>query len=139
MAEEERGLRIGMLAWRPAFLAALVCALGSACSGGSRDELVERCTDVIHDRNPTWKDVAIRDVRRGPANTVEFGFEAVDEPSGAKMASRIGCDFQPGDHWSLVGVRMDGRALTEAELALVNSEFLLRDLSESPERLGGHS
>ena len=129
-----------MLAWRHALLAALALALGSACSGGSRDELVERCTDVIHYRNPTWKDVEIRDVRRGPgASTVEFGFEAVDEPSGAKMASRIACEFEPGDRWSLVGVRMDGQQLTDAELALVNSEFLLRDLSEKPERLGRRS
>jgi hypothetical protein len=129
-----------MRAWRHALLAALVCAVASACSGGSRDLVVERCTDVIHYRNPTWKDVSIRDVRRGPgANAVEFGFEAVDEPSGAKMASRIACEFEPSDRWSLVGVRLDGQQLTEAELALVNSEFLLRDLSESPERLGGRS
>ena len=129
-----------MLAWRDVVLGALVCALGSACSGGSGDELVERCTDVIHYRNPTWKDVEIRDVRRGPgANAVEFGFEAVDEPSGAKMASRIACEFEASDRWSLVGVRLDGQPLTEAQLALVNSEFLLRDLSESPERLGGRS
>lgn len=129
-----------MLAWRHALGVALVCALASACSGGSGDELVERCKDVIGYRNPTWKDVAIRDVRRGPgANAVEFGFEAVDEPSGAKMASRIACEFEPGDRWSLVGVRLDGQPLTEAQLALVNSEFLLRDLSESPERLGGRS
>jgi hypothetical protein len=122
---------------RPALLAALLGALGSACSGGSRDLLVERCTDVIHYRNPTWKDVDIRDIHRGPgANAVEFGFEAVDEPSGARMASRIACEFEASDRWSLVSVRLDGRALTDAELALVNSEFLLRDLSESPERLG---
>jgi len=129
-----------MLAWRHALLAALVCAAGSACSGGSRDLMVERCTDVIRYQNPTWKDVAIRDVRRGPgANAIEFGFEAVDEPSGAKMESRIACEFEGSDRWSLVGVRLDGQALTEAQLALVNSEFLLRDLSESPERLGGRS
>ncbi|HXK23347.1 MAG TPA: hypothetical protein VMS55_11790 [Myxococcota bacterium] len=127
-----------MLAWREGLLAALVCTLGTACSGDSRDQLVERCTDVILYRNPTWKDVEIRDVHRGPgANAVEFGFEALDEPSGARMASRIACEFAPSDRWSLVGVRLDGHALTEAELALVNSEFLLRDLSESPERLSG--
>jgi len=129
-----------MPAWRHALLAALICALGAACSGGSGDLLVERCTDVIRYRNPTWKDVEIRDLHRGPgANAVEFGFEAVDDPSGARMASRIACEFEPGDRWSLVGVRLDGRVLTEAELALVNSEFLLRDLSEKPERLGGRS
>jgi hypothetical protein len=129
-----------MLAWRHALGAAFLCAAVSACSGGAGDELVERCTDVIGYRNPTWKNVEIRDVRRGPgANAVEFGFEAIDEPSGAKMASRIACEFQPGDRWSLVGVRLDGQPLTDAQLALVNSEFLLRDLSESPERLGGRS
>ncbi|HVN38630.1 MAG TPA: hypothetical protein VMW19_10740 [Myxococcota bacterium] len=129
-----------MLAWREALLAALVCALGLACSGDSGDLRVERCTDVIRYRNPSWGDIAIHEVRRGPGpNAVEFGFEAVDEPSGARMASRIACEFEASDRWSLVGVRLDGQALTEAELALVNSEFLLRDLSERPERLAGHS
>src|SRR5215831_21221015 len=92
-------------------LAALLGALASACSGGSRDLLVERCTEVIGYRNPTWKNVEVHDVHRGPgANAVEFGFEALDEPSGARMASRIACEFEPGDRWSLVGVHLDGRA-----------------------------
>ena len=79
-------------------------------------------------------------VERGPgASAVSLAFEARVEPSGAEVKSRIACEFEPSDRWSLVAVQIDGHQLTDAELALVNSEFLLRDLSESPERLGGSS
>lgn len=127
-----------MLRWRAAWVG-LGVALG-ACGGGPRDLAVERCTEVIHYRDPSLKDVEITKVERGPgAHAVALAFEARVEESGTDVKSRIACDFDPTDRWSLVAVEIDGRELVEAELTLVNSELFLRDLSESPERLGSGS
>jgi hypothetical protein len=115
-----------------------LAALASACAPGEpRDLLVERCSEVIQYRQPSLRDVAIVGVLRGPGtSSVTLDFEARAEPSGAPMSNRIACDFDPADRWSLERIRIGERALTEAEVALVNSEFLLRDLSRSPQRLG---
>ena len=123
---------------KAATLASLVALLAAACGpGGARDLLVDRCTEVIHYRHPSLSEVAILAVERGPgASDVTLDFEALAEASGAKITSRIACAFEPSDRWTLARIEIGGRALTEAELALVNAELLLRDLSRSPERLG---
>jgi hypothetical protein len=125
---------------RRAVATSCALALGAACLPGSPDPLVERCTEVIGYRSPGLRDISIEEVEHGPdAHAVSLRFEARDEGADAKLESRIACAFDPADRWSLVAVTLDGRKLTDAEVALVNSEFLLRDLSESPERLGGGS
>jgi hypothetical protein len=129
-----------VLDWRRVALAGLGLALGSACLPGSRDLLVERCTEVISYRSPDLRSISIEEVEKGPgANEVALQYEAHDAATEQKLVSRIACEFDPANRWSLVAVKLDGRELTDAEVALVNSEFLLRDLSESPERLGGGS
>jgi hypothetical protein len=116
----------------------LAIALGSACLPGPRDLLVERCTEVIAYRSPGLRSISIEEIERGPGpHEVALQFEAHDVAADEEFASRIACRFDPENRWSLVAVKLDGRDLTDAEVALVNSEFLLRDLSESPERLGG--
>lgn len=118
--------------------AGLVVALGSACLPGPRDLRVERCTEVITYRSPELQGISIEEIERGPGpHEVSLRFAAHDVAADAEFASRIACRFDPANRWSLVAVNLDGRELTDAEVALVNSEFLLRDLSESPERLGG--
>lgn len=115
---------------------AAVLLLGCGPSG-PRDLLVERCREVIAYRNPALRDIAILDARRGPGSgAVTLEFEAHAEATDSTVSSRITCDFEPGDRWTLVRIEIGGRQLTEAEVALVNSELLLRDLSRSPERLG---
>jgi hypothetical protein len=127
-----------MADWRRIAPATLGVVLGAACLPGPRDLVVERCTEVIGYRSPGLRDISIEEIERGPgANEVTLQYEARDDAQDATLASRIRCRFDPANRWSLVSVRLDGRDLTEAEVALVNSEFLLRDLSESPERLGG--
>jgi hypothetical protein len=125
---------------RRAAFAALWIALGAACGGGPRDLLVERCGEVVQYRDASLRDIEILKVERGPGvSAVTLAYQARAEPSREQVRSRIACEFEPTDRWSLVAVRIDGHELTEAELALVNSELLLRDLSRSPERLGGGS
>lgn len=122
-----------------AWIVSLVWVLGatSACwLGGGRDLLVERCTEVIHYRHPALRELVVIDVLRGPgASAVTLEFEALAEPSGEQVSSRIACEFEGGEPWALERIQIDGRALTEAEIVLVNAELLLRDLSRSPERL----
>jgi hypothetical protein len=123
-------------------LAALgVAALaGAACMSGD-DPLVERCTEVIAYKLPSLEDIEIVAVERDlDASAVTLDFEATEpEPSQAEISSRIACDFEPSDRWALESIEIGGRALTETEVALVNSELFLRDLSRSPERLAGSS
>ena len=43
-------------------------------------------------------------------------------------------EFEVGERWRFTRINLRGRELSEAELALVNAEFLLRDLDRHPER-----
>jgi hypothetical protein len=140
MLERLSAVVASVLSWL-AWLGSWLAWLGSACAPlGVGDPLVERCVEVIHYRHPTLRDIDIVAVQSEPeTRSVTLDFEALSEPSDAEVSSRISCDFEATDRWSLEGISVGGRALTEAEVALVNSELLLRDLSRNPERLGAGS
>jgi hypothetical protein len=121
---------------RSALLALGVGLLGGCAPQWAGDTLVERCVEVIEYRHPELREIDVVGVEREPGSSaLTLEFEAVSEPSGPRVASRIDCGFDPSGRWTLERVAIGGRALNEAEIALVNSELLLRDLSRNPERL----
>jgi len=116
-----------MLERTSCLIAAGLLLLGAACFGGEPDPLVERCTEVIHYRHPALEGVKVVGVERDPsASAVTLAFEA-KTPEKTRVANHITCDFDPSSE-RLESIRVGGRDLTEAEVALVNSEFLLREL-----------
>jgi hypothetical protein len=121
---------------RSALLALGVVLLGGCAPPWAGDTLVERCVEVIQYRQPDLREIDVVGVERAPGSSaLTLEFEAVSDPSGPRVESRIDCGFDSAGRWTLERVAIGGRALTEAEIALVNSELLLRDLSRNPERL----
>ncbi len=111
----------------------LLCGCAPQWAG---DTLVERCVEVVRYVDPGLREIDVVGVDRSPGSSaLTLEFEAVSDPSGPPIASRIDCGFDSQGRWTLERIAIDGRALTEAEIALVNSELLLRDLSRNPERL----
>jgi len=121
---------------RSALVALGVGLLGGCAPPWTGDTFVERCVEVIQYRHPELQEIDVVGVeRRLGSNAVMLEFEAVADPSGPRVASQIECGFDPEGRWTLEQIAIGGRALTQAEIALVNSELLLRDLSRNPERL----
>jgi hypothetical protein len=117
---------------------ALATGLLGACGPeGPADALARRCVDVLRFRHAGLADLRVREAPGRVADARTLVFEGVLAESGARIESRITCVFAPGERYSLARIEVAGRSLTEAEVALVNSELLLRDLSENPERLAG--
>lgn len=113
-------------------LAALAALLGAGCLRGDPDPLVELCTEVIHYRHPSLESVKIVDVERdAAAAAVTLAFEAKTQLENTRVSNHISCDFDDSER--LESIRIGGRDLTEAEVALVNSEFLLRELGRDAE------
>jgi hypothetical protein len=115
---------------------ALGAALGICAPQQQGDTLVDRCIEVIRYRHPSFQEIGVTGVERSPGtNRISLEFEAVSDPSGPPINSYIECGFDAEGRWTLEAVAIGGRALPESEVALVNSELLLLDLSRNPERL----
>jgi hypothetical protein len=122
---------------KASWLAALgLAALCGGCRG--QDLLVDRCSEVIEYKHPDLEDVDIVAISRDPsASAVTLDFEATQKPADTEISSRILCDFEASER-KLERIEIGGRTLSETEVTLVNSELLLRDLSD-PERIAGSS
>jgi hypothetical protein len=107
---------------------ALLAAPWLAC-GGPPDPMIVRCSEVVEYRHPELRALDFELVRLS-ANAVTLDFDGVDRETKEKFADRIECEFDP--RLKLTRVAMEGEALSETEVALANSELLLRDLSRDP-------
>jgi hypothetical protein len=122
---------------RSALLALGVALLCGCAPQWAGDTLVERCVEVVRYVDPDLREIDVVGVDRAPGSSaLTLEFEALSEPSGPRIASWIDCGFDSQGRWTLERIVLGGRELNEAEIALVNSELLLRDLSRNPERLG---
>jgi hypothetical protein len=113
-------------------LAAVLALPGLACMGGPPDPLVTRCSEVVEYRHPELRSLDIKLVRLSAAS-VALDFEGVNRETKEDFADRIECEFDPTGRMTLTRVALGGGPLSEAEVALANSELLLRDLSRDPE------
>jgi hypothetical protein len=106
----------------------------SACSAPF--ELpVERCLQVLEYLEPGHGDIeASESHARASGTTVAIRYLGEDA-SGASDSQTIACEYEAGERWNFERIRLRERELSEMELTLVNSEFLLRDLERHPERL----
>ena len=109
--------------------------IGACGPEGPADALARRCAEVLRFRHAGLGELRVSETPSRAADQRTLAFEGVLPDTGARIASEITCVFEPGERYSLARIAVAGRDLTEAELALVNSELLLRDLSENPERL----
>jgi hypothetical protein len=94
----------------------------------------ERCLEVLAYRNPEHGRVGeIRTAGISAGRTVTIHYAGAN-PSASKPLQSITCEYSAEEHWSAARVTIGERQLTERELALVNAELLLRDLSLRPQR-----
>lgn len=108
--------------------------LSSACSA-PLDLPIERCLQVLEYLEPGHGDIHSSESHaRGSGTTVEIRYLGEDA-SGASYSQAIACEHEAGERWNFERIRLRERELSEMELTLVNSEFLLRDLDRHPERL----
>ena len=126
--EVKRWKRSGGLAWGGLAL------LAGACSP-ALDPPSERCLQALEYREPAHGDVESADSHPGPGGTTVAVRYVDEDDSGTELRQTFTCEFGGGGHWSFTRITVSGRELSEAELALVNAEFLLRDLDRHPERL----
>lgn len=64
---------------------------------------------------------------------VSIRYRAEESPEGP-LHRYVVCEFAEGDRWALNQMIYEGQVLPEPELALVNSDLLLQDLTDNPER-----
>ena len=114
----------------PQLLAALAIP-ASACSFGPPDPMIERCSVVVEYRYPELRSLDIALVRIS-ATAVTLDFEGVHRETKEELADRILCEFAPDARLKLSRIAIGGETLNEAEVALANSELLLRDLGRDP-------
>jgi len=107
--------------------------LAVACAPGI-DPFSERCLEALAYREPAHGEIEATSSRPGPSGTAVAIRYLATAASGAEQPQQITCEFQPGERWRFHRITLSHRALSEAELALVNAEFLLRDLDRHPER-----
>jgi hypothetical protein len=119
-------------------LAGLSClaVLLSTCSWGApRDPLADRCLQVLRWQEPSLRDVGLADARVDPdRRAVTLSYETGRLAGSAR--GQIRCGYEARDGWRLESIRVGGEDLSEAAVALVNAELLLRDLSQNPQRFG---
>ncbi len=120
----------GLRGWAWVALAVLGCA-----PSAPPDRLALLCADVLDLHHlsladPRWRVAS----RRGTERTLHF---EARRPDGVPVTDTIRCVFEQGEPWRLERGVIGGHILTEAEVALVNSDLLLRDLSEKPEAPDG--
>jgi hypothetical protein len=106
----------------------------SACSA-PLDLPIERCVQVLEYLEPGHGDIeASESHARASGTTVAIRYLGEDA-SGASYSQAIACEYEAGERWNFERIWLRERELSEMELTLVNSEFLLRDLDRHPERL----
>jgi hypothetical protein len=108
--------------------------LAGACSP-ALDPLSERCLQALEYREPAHGDIEITESYPSPSGTTVAIRYVEEDDSGSELPQTFTCEFGAGGPWSFIRITLLGRELSEAELALVNAEFLLRDLGRHPERL----
>ena len=112
-------------------LAAALAAPCLACSSGPPDPMIDRCSVVVEYKHPELRSLDIALVRIS-GNAVTLDFDGVDRETKEKVADRILCEFDASQRMKLSRIAIGGESLTEAEVALANSELLLRDLGRDP-------
>ena len=110
--------------------------LAGACSP-TLDPLSERCLQVLEYREPAHGDIETTESYPGPSGATVALHYVEETASGTELPQMITCEFEAGGPWSFTRITLLGREFSQAELALVNAEFLLRDLNRHPERLSG--
>lgn len=110
---------------------AAVAVAASACTG-SDDPMIERCSVVVEYRHPELRSLDIAVVRQS-AFAVTLDYEGVNKETKEEFADRILCEFAPDERLKLARIAIGGETLNDAEVALANSELLLRDLGKDPE------
>ena len=105
------------LGWNIAVVA--LAAPWLACSG-PQDPMILRCSEVVEYRHPELRSLDFELVRLA-ATSVTLDFDGVNRETKEEFADRIECEFDP--RLKLTRVAMEGEALTEAEVALANSEL----------------
>lgn len=96
--------------------------------------LEARCLEALAYRSPVHGD--IESMERTPTETgtaVTIRYRAPDSAAGPPHRYVL-CEFAAGDRWALQQMIHEGEVLPESELALVNSDLLLQDLTQNPER-----
>jgi hypothetical protein len=107
--------------------------LAGACSP-TLDPLSERCVQALEYREPDHGDIEAAESYRSPSGAGVAIRYVEETDSGLALPQMITCEFEVGERWRFTRINLRGRELSEAELALVNAEFLLRDLDRHPER-----
>jgi hypothetical protein len=110
--------------------------LASACSP-PLDPLSERCLQALEYREPAHGNIETVESYPSPSGAMVAIRYVEETASGTELPQMITCEFAASRPWRFTRITLLGRELSEAELALVNSEFLLRDLDLHPERLSG--
>ena len=110
--------------------------LAGACSP-TLDPPSERCLQALEYREPAHGDIGTTESYPSPSGATVAIRYVEETASGTELPQMITCEFEAGGPWSFARITLLGREFSEAELALVNAEFLLRDLDRHPERLSG--
>jgi hypothetical protein len=111
----------------PLVIAAALAAPWLACIEGPPDPMLAKCSVAVEYRHPELKSIDIAVVRRS-ASGITLDFEGVNKETKDDYSDRILCEFAPGDRYALARIVLHGETLSESEVALVNSELLLREL-----------
>jgi hypothetical protein len=110
--------------------------LAGACSP-TFDPLSERCLQALEYREPAHGDIEVTKAHPRPSGAAVAVRYLETTASGTELPRMITCAFEAGERWTFTRITLRGRELSETELALVNAEFLLRDLDHHPERFSG--
>jgi hypothetical protein len=108
--------------------------LMGACSP-ALDPLSERCLEALEYREPAHSGIESAESYSSPGGTTVAIRYLEETDSGSELPQLFTCKFGADGPWSFTRITLRGRELSETELALVNAEFLLRDLDRHPERL----
>jgi hypothetical protein len=108
-------------------MAAALAVPWLACLDGPPDPMLARCSVAVEYRHPDLRSIEIALVRRS-ASAITLDFEGVNKDTKEDYSDRILCEFAPGDRYAISRIVLGGETLSESEVALVNSELLLREL-----------
>jgi len=96
--------------------------------------LESRCLEALAYRSPGYGEVETMERTPTEAGTAVSIRYLIEEPAEGPPHRYVVCEFAAGDRWALRQMIHEGQVLPEPELALVNSDLLLQDLTNSPER-----
>jgi hypothetical protein len=98
------------------------------------DALETRCLEALAYRSPHHGEVESMErspTEAGTAVSIRYRVEATPGKTPYRF---VVCEFAEGDRWALHQMIYEGQVLPEPELALVNSDLLLQDLTDNPQR-----